>query len=893
MNFPTPGIKSISPDSMLAGQPAFTLTVYGSSLTPSSTVLWNGLPRATLFGSTTVLTAQITASDIQNAGTAKVSVTTPTPGGGTTTTLQFTIIGAPSSVPQINSLSPSGATTGSGGFTLTVTGVNFVAQSIVTVNGSNRPTSFGDSTTLEASISASDIANAGVLQISVTNPQPNGGSSNDFPLNVKNTVPSVTALTPASFAAGSAATNLGLTGTGYVPTSIVTINGAPRTTTFDSSSALQVALTAGDLALSGIEQVEVVNPAPGGGTSNMVTFSVTPTDLVGLPVIVDIADDGTQANNGVCGATCSGGVPTLTTAGPSANQTGNLVAFASNSTNLLATLKNGLSAIFIRNTCLVATTVPSSGCTPSIAQISVGVGGAAADGPSSEPTLDGEGAHVAYTSTASNLEDYVAVPGGTRQVYWQATCSSATTSGGCSSATTATAVVVSMAPDGATPGNGDSYSPVISSDGQYIAFISLATNLVLNVTADGVTPQAYIRNTCNAIPPVEPNAACVPTTYLVSTLDGTTPGNAASSHPAISESGLYVAFASSATNLGATAPNPSGANEIFFRSTCVTSLGSATNTCVPLTTLASTPDGTTPADGASIDAAISNDGRFIAFASTATNLVTGVGPTQQVYVRDVCTGATSIPACVDSTQLISTPNGTTPANGLSESPSINECGTTTTCITGQYIAFASQATNLGANIANGVENIFVRDDCDVLPNTETTVCLPYTILASQPGGSSPPPADGSSVVPSITGDGHAVSFISFADNLVPHDTNGLEDVFLAGANLIFNLTVTLQGTGTGTVTDSTTQINCRQTAATSTTPLTQSGTCTAMYPSGTFVSLTATATPGKNSAGVFQGWGGTATTASDAACSVTTGNTTNGTCTFTEVQNNTLTAKFR
>jgi hypothetical protein len=892
INFPAPNIRSIAPTSISAGQPAFNLTVTGSTFTPSSVVLWNGSPRTTIFNTTSTLTAQISASDVQNAGVATVSVETPSPGGGTTSTLQFTIIGTSSQVPLITALSPSGAITGGAGFALTVSGKNFVSQSLVTVNGSNRQTGFVNSTTLVANLSASDIASSGTVQIVVTNPQPNGGSSNAFPFSVKNTVPGIATLTPTAFAAGSTSTTLGLTGTGFVPNSTVTINGGARTTTFDSTSAIEVALTAGDLATAGINVVQVVNPTPGGGSSNTVTFAVNPSDLVGLPVLVDLAPDGTQANNGICGATCSGGTPSLTTAGPSVDGTGSLVAFASNSTNLVANQTNGLSGIFLRSTCLVETIITSSTCTPSTSEVTLGIGGAAADGPSSEPSLDSGGDHVAYTSTASNLVNYLTVGGGARQVYWQATCSTGATTG-CTGSDTILPAIVSASSDGATPGNGDSYNPAISPDGAFVAFVSLATNLVANVNVDGVTPQVYIRSTCSVVPPVAPTAGCTPTTYLVSTPDGTIPGNNPSSQPAISETGLFVAFSSSATNLGATAPNPSGIPQIFLRATCVTFISTPTSTCVPGTTLMSTPDGTTPADAASIEPSISQDGRFIAFASIATNLISGVGPTQQIYMRDDCTGATITPVCTGSIQLISTPNGTAPGNGLSENPSINECGTTSTCASGQYVAFASHASNLGANVENGVENIFVRDDCDVLPSTSSTVCLPYTFLASEPAGTTPPPSDGNSIVPSISGDGHAVGFLSAANNLVPRDTNGLEDVFLAGANLTFNLTVTLKGTGSGTVIDSSSQINCVQTAATSAVALTESGTCTAVYASGSFVTLTATGTVGTNSSGTFTGWGGSATTASDAVCSVTTASTTTGTCTFTEVQNNTATATFK
>ena len=94
---------------------------------------------------------------------------------------------------------------------------------------------------------------------------------------------------------------------------------------------------------------------------------------------------------------------------------------------------------------------------------------------------------------------------------------------------------------------------------------------------------------------------------------------------------------------------------------------------------------------------------------------------------------------------------------------------------------------------NGIENIFVRNPClsiTVSTTTTTTGCVTYTLLASHATGTTPPAADGKSVAPSISGDGNTVSFISFADNLVPNDTNGLEDVFLASAALTFNLTVT-------------------------------------------------------------------------------------------------------
>ncbi len=221
----------------------------------------------------------------------------------------------------------------------------------------------------------------------------------------------------------------------------------------------------------------------------------------------------------------------------------------------------------------------------------------------------------------------------------------------------------------------------------------------------------------------------------------------------------------------------------------MTSLGITGSTCVPITNLVSSPDGgATAANGANTEPAISPDGRFVAFASTATDLGTASGGVQQIYVYDTCIGVviTTPPTCSPASPvLVSTPDTnaapTTPANALSENPSVSVCNSTTTiegtCPGGVLVAFSSKSTNLAANVVNGVENIFVRSTCEDLP-TGTTACVPRTALASQPAGASPPASDGDSIAPSISGDGHTVAFISAANNLVPTDSNGFPDVFL-------------------------------------------------------------------------------------------------------------------
>ena len=111
------------------------------------------------------------------------------------------------------------------------------------------------------------------------------------------------------------------------------MNQQPVTTTIAGSTSAAVALTAGDLVNAGVNQIQVVNKPPGGGTSNIVTYSINPTHLLGLPVLVDLAADGSQAINGICGgaANCASGNLglTTTTSGPSSSSTGQFVAFAS------------------------------------------------------------------------------------------------------------------------------------------------------------------------------------------------------------------------------------------------------------------------------------------------------------------------------------------------------------------------------------------------------------------------------------------------------------------------------------------------------------------------------------------------------------------------------------
>jgi 6-phosphogluconolactonase (cycloisomerase 2 family) len=186
---PTPTITTISPNSAVAGGAAFTLTINGTNFVASSMVNFGGAAPTATFVNSTQLTAAIPASSIASTGMLAVTVTNPAPGGGTSNPMNFTITsGGNSLVPTINSLIPSCVPAGEQFINavndqLTITGLNFVATSVVRWNGTDRPTTLDPNSVnkiLSAQISASDIAAAGTATVTVFNPAPGGGTSNSL-----------------------------------------------------------------------------------------------------------------------------------------------------------------------------------------------------------------------------------------------------------------------------------------------------------------------------------------------------------------------------------------------------------------------------------------------------------------------------------------------------------------------------------------------------------------------------------------------------------------------------------------------------------------------------------------------------------------------------------------
>lgn len=339
-------------------------------------------------------------------------------------------------------------------------------------------------------------------------------------------------------------------------------------------------------------------------------------------------------------------------------------------------------------------------------RVSVASDGTQGNQGSSGPCISSDGRFVALSSSATNLVS--GDTNGKRDVFVY-------------DRRTGQVSRVSVSSAG-SQGNGNSSSPSISSDGRYVAFESDATNLVSGDT--NAVRDVFLRDTQTG------------QTSRVSVSTGGGQGNASSSLPAISGDGRYVAFESWASNLVTGDTNASV--DVFVRDT---QTGQTTRVSVA-------SDGT-EADYDSLRAAISADGRYVAFASDAENLIPDdANYLTDVFVHDRQTGQTT---------LVSLATDGTRTNDVSWSPAISSDG--------RYVAFPSWASNLVPGDGNDTQDVFIRDR-----QTSQTSIISVNNNGIQ--------GDSTSLSPAISGDGRCVAFVSDATNLAPSDTNGCTDVFL-------------------------------------------------------------------------------------------------------------------
>jgi hypothetical protein len=186
---PTPQIYSITPSSVIAGVPAFTLTVSGSNFVTQSVVLWNGSPRTTTYVSASQLSAQITAADVGAAGSYSVTVSNASAGGPVSSATAFTVTSL--GPLALNSISPSQVAAGGSAFMLTAIGTGFASTSSIAWNGTSLPTTYVSSTMIRAQVTAAQIANTGTVAITVVGA---GSQASSSPVNLTIVPPTVDAV---------------------------------------------------------------------------------------------------------------------------------------------------------------------------------------------------------------------------------------------------------------------------------------------------------------------------------------------------------------------------------------------------------------------------------------------------------------------------------------------------------------------------------------------------------------------------------------------------------------------------------------------------------------------------------------------------------------------------
>lgn len=173
----------------------------------------------------------------------------------------------------LQSISPTDAPVSSPALTITLTGTGFPAGATVRWNGVVRPSTRVSSTTLTASIAATDLATAGEFAVTVRTAD-SATISAPQTFSVRNPIPVIDSLRSSSTPAFGDVDVI-LRGRGFVSTSVVRANGNNRLTIFGDTNTLRAVLTDADLALAGQIALTVANSAPGGGTTAATVFSVT------------------------------------------------------------------------------------------------------------------------------------------------------------------------------------------------------------------------------------------------------------------------------------------------------------------------------------------------------------------------------------------------------------------------------------------------------------------------------------------------------------------------------------------------------------------------------------------------------------------------------------------
>ncbi len=296
--------------------------------------------------------------------------------------------------------------------------------------------------------------------------------------------------------------------------------------------------------------------------------------------------------------------------------------------------------------------------------------------------------------------------------------------------------------------NGNSRNGSVSGDGRFVVYESDATNLVVG---DGNNfADIFMRDRFGAI------------TRISVAPDGAS-ANGASRNPRISRSGRFIAFESAATNI--VGGDDNAVTDVFVR-----------DLILRVTRRVSTNGMGAQANGASSNATISGNGRFVAFQSAATNLAGGAGTSTHAYVKDTFTGGI---------QLASQADDGTPGDDDSTLPTISADG--------RSVAFVSVAGNLASQDTNGFADVYLRN---LFTDTTTLVSIASDGSLGDGDSGASITIGGTAGRPGLSGDGRYVAFTSEATNFDLTDDNAQGDVFLYDTS---DLTIARVSVGGGLV----------------------------------------------------------------------------------------------
>ena len=396
--------------------------------------------------------------------------------------------------------------------------------------------------------------------------------------------------------------------------------------------------------------------------------------------------------------TSSGGQPDGLSYLSASSSNGRYVAFTSTAPNMVPGDTNGRQDVFVRDRVAGTTT-----------RVSVSNQGLQGSGDSTQADISADGRYVVFSSDSSDL-----VPGdlsGQFDIFVRDRV-----------ANTTRRLTIGLAGAEADGGSGE---PVITPDGTYVAFISSASNLVAD-DSNGVDDIFVVTVATGAI--------------VRASVGVGGQADAPSFGAAISANGRYVAFATRADNL--VSFDPGGFADVFVRDlqNKVTRRMSQNNS------------GTPGNDESGLNyVAMSSDARYVAFGSAAGNLVSGdTNRAWDVFVRDRTAGTIK--------RVSVGPNG---VQGNGNSGFLFNISMSAD---GRYVAYASTASNLVARDTNASHDVFVRD---------TVAGVTTRVSVSKSGGQS----NSSSIDPALSSDGRHVSFTGYGSNLVPGDTNGYPDIY--------------------------------------------------------------------------------------------------------------------